>query len=49
VSFADGVITVEYAERKPGEPMSARPTATARKRFAYRNGVLQPLEPGKRF
>jgi hypothetical protein len=49
VTFADGVITVDYAERKPGEPMSAAPSVAASKRFVYRNGVLQPLEADKRF
>lgn len=49
VTFADGVVTVDYAERRPGEPMSAQPSVTASKRFVYRNGVLQLLEPDKRF
>jgi hypothetical protein len=49
VTFADGVVTVDYAERRPGEPMSAPPSATASKHFVYRNGVLQLLEPDKRF
>ena len=49
VTFADGVVTVDYAERRPGEPMSAQPSITTSKRFVYRNGVLQPLEADKRF
>jgi hypothetical protein len=49
VTFADGIVTVDYAERRPGEPMSAQPTVTTSKRFVYRNGVLQPLEADKRF
>ncbi len=49
VTFADGVVTIDYAERRPGEPMSAQPSVTASKRFVYRNGVLQLLEPDKRF
>jgi hypothetical protein len=49
VTFADGVVTVDYAERRPGEPMSTPPSVTASKRFVYRNGVLQPLEAGQRF
>ena len=49
VTFADGVVTIDYAERRPGEPMSAQPSVTVSKRFVYRNGVLQPLEPDKRF
>jgi hypothetical protein len=49
VTFDDGVVTVDYAERRPGEPMSAQPTVTTSKRFVYRNGVLQPLEADKRF
>jgi hypothetical protein len=43
VTFTDGVITVEYAERRPGEPMSAAPSVAMSRRFVYRNGVLQPL------
>ncbi len=49
VTFTDGVVTVDYAERKPGEPMSAPPSVAASKRFVYRNGVLQPLAEGKQF
>jgi len=49
VTFGDGVVTVDYAERRPGEPMSAQPSVTTSKRFVYRNGVLQPLEADKRF
>jgi hypothetical protein len=49
VTFADGVVTVDYAERKPGEPMSVPPSVATRKRFVYRSGVLQPLEADKRF
>jgi len=49
VTFADGVVTVDYAERKPGEPMTTPPSVTTTKRFAYRNGVLEPLEADKRF
>ena len=49
VTFADGVVTVDYAERQPGEPMSAQPSVAVSKRFVYRNGVLQPLETDKRF
>jgi len=49
VTFADGVVTVDYAERRPGEPMSAPPSVTASKHFVYRDGVLQPLEADKRF
>jgi hypothetical protein len=49
VTFAEGVVTVRYAERRPGEPMSAPPSVAASKRFVYRNGVLQPLEADKRF
>jgi len=49
VTFADGVITVDYAERRPGEPMSTRPSVIASKRFVYRNGVLRPLEADTRF
>ncbi len=49
VTIADGVVTVDYAERRPGEPMSAPPSIAASKRFVYRNGVLQPLEADKRF
>ncbi len=48
VTFANGVVTVDYAERRPGEPMSAAPSVTASKRFVYRNGVLQLLEADKR-
>jgi hypothetical protein len=47
VTFADGVLTVDYAERRRGEPMSTPPSIAASKRFVYRNGVLQPLEAGK--
>ena len=43
VTFADGVVTVSYAERKPGEPMSAPPSVASSTRFVYRNGVLQPF------
>ena len=49
VTFADGVVTVDYAERRPGEPMSVPPSVATSKRFVYRNGVLQPLEADKRF
>jgi hypothetical protein len=49
VTFADGVVTVEYAERRPGEPMSTPPSVATTKRFVYRNGVLQPLPADKRF
>jgi hypothetical protein len=48
VTFADGVVTVDYSERRRGEPMSTPPSIAASKRFVYRNGVLQPLEPDKR-
>ena len=47
VRFVDGVITVDYAERKPGEPMSAPPSVAASKQFVYRNGALEPLGSGK--
>ena len=36
VTFADGVVTIDYAERRPGEPMSAQPSVTVSKRFVYR-------------
>jgi hypothetical protein len=49
VTFADGVVTVDFAERRPGEPMSAPPSVGVSKRFVYRNGVLRPLEADKRF
>jgi hypothetical protein len=49
VGFADGVVTVNYAERRPDEPMSAPPSVAASKRFVYRNGVLQLLPADKRF
>ena len=49
VTFADGIVTVDYAERRPGEPMSAPPSVAASKRFVYRNGVLTPLEADRRF
>jgi hypothetical protein len=49
VTVADGVVTVDYAERRPGEPMSTPPSVAVSKRFVYRNGVLQPLEAAKRF
>ena len=49
VRFADGVVTVDYAERKPGEPMSTPPSVPVSKRFVYRSGVLEPLEPDKHF
>ena len=49
VTFADGVVSVDYAERKPGEPMSTPPSVAASKRFVYRNGVLQPLAADQRF
>jgi hypothetical protein len=49
VTFADGVVTVDYTARRPGEPMSTPPSVPASKRFVYRNGVLQPLEADKRF
>jgi hypothetical protein len=49
VTFADGVVTVDYAERRPGEPMSTAPSVGVSKRFVYRNGRLQPLEADKRF
>ena len=48
VTFADGVVTVDYAERRPGEPMSTPPSVASSKRFVYRNGVLQPLDADKR-
>ena len=49
VTVTDGVITVEYLERRPGEPMATPPSVTARKRFVYRNGVLQPIDADKPF
>jgi hypothetical protein len=49
VTFANGVVTVEYLARRPGEPMSTAPSVVASKQFVYRNGVLQPLEADKHF
>jgi hypothetical protein len=49
VTFADGVVTIDYAERRPGEPMSVPPSVTASKRFVIATARLQPLEPDKRF
>jgi len=49
VTITDGVITVDYLERRPGEPMTTPPSVAASKRFVYRNRVLQPVEAAQRF
>jgi hypothetical protein len=46
VTFADGVVTVNFAERRPGEPMST-PSVGVSRRFVYRGGELEPLGAGE--
>lgn len=36
-----GVITLNFLDRKPDEPMAAAPTVSAAKTFVYRNGELE--------
>jgi hypothetical protein len=43
VTFANGVVTVDFAERRPGEPMSTPPSVGVSRRFVYRDGELGPL------
>lgn len=40
LSIEGGVLTVDYLDRKPDEPMSAKPSVPATKRFALKNGKL---------
>lgn len=40
IVFADGNITVNYEDRRPGEPMTALPRFWYAKTFAVRNGEL---------
>lgn len=47
VSFANGVVTVDFAERRPGEPMSTPPSVGVSQRFVYRDGELQPVGAGE--
>jgi hypothetical protein len=47
VTFANGVVTVAFAERRPGEPMSTPPSVGVSRRFVYRDGELRPLEGGE--
>lgn len=42
VSVADGVVTVDYLDRKPDEPMSAPPSVKMTRRFVAKGGVLVP-------
>lgn len=42
VSVADGVVTVEYLERKPDEPMSSPPTVKVTRRFVAKGGSMVP-------
>jgi hypothetical protein len=38
-----GIIEVNYADRAPGEPMSAQPSVGTTLRLKLTNGVLQPM------
>jgi len=45
VSIENGVITVNYADRKPGEPMTNQPSVGVTKQFAVKQGTLVALPP----
>lgn len=46
--IANGVITVNYADREPGEPMAARPSLGVSRRFQVRGTMLfEQLQPGE--
>jgi hypothetical protein len=47
VTFASGVVTVDFAERRTGEPMSTPPSVGVSRRFVYRDGQLRPLGAGE--
>jgi hypothetical protein len=40
LSIEDGILTVNYADRKPEEPMAAKPSVGVTKHFVVRGGVL---------
>lgn len=41
ISINQGVVTVNYLDRKPHEPFAAEPTVSESKQFIYRSGVFQ--------
>lgn len=41
VSVANGVVTLNYLDRKSDEPFAAEPTVPVSKQFVYRNGTFQ--------
>ncbi|MBI1974712.1 MAG: hypothetical protein HYS51_02635 [Candidatus Zambryskibacteria bacterium] len=41
ISIKNGVITVEYLDRKPDEGFAAEPTIPVSKQFVFRNGILE--------
>jgi hypothetical protein len=43
VEFAGGVVTVNFAERRPGEPMSTPPSIGVSRRFVYAAHELREL------
>ncbi len=40
ISISNSIITVEYLDRGPDEPLAAEPTIAKVKRYAYRSGEL---------
>lgn len=44
VSIRDGVVTVDYRDRREGEPMSAVPTLGKSAQLVFREGTLMPAE-----
>jgi len=40
ISIEDGLITLTYLDRKPGEAFAAEPTVSTTKQFIYKNGEL---------
>lgn len=45
ISITNGKILVNYADRKPGEPMVAQPSVGVSKYFKIQNGTLTEVNP----
>jgi len=47
VTVRNGVVTVDFSERRAGEPMSTPPSVGVSRRFVYRDGELRPVGAGE--
>jgi hypothetical protein len=48
LKIQSGVIIVDYADRRPDEPMSASPSVNKTKYLAFKNGHLEEIKPAGR-